>query len=242
VRDKGARELVRAAAVVPEATIAAPGTATAGASVAFSGSAANEPPGTALGYAWAFSDGATASGQSVSHAFAAAGAASATLTVTAPGGCVGTAKLTISIVPKKAQLDVLTAVKLAPSAFYARPSGPSVLAAAKRKRTYGTLVSYSGSQPATTTFTVQRRDTGRRQGKSCRKPSRTNRGGKRCTYYTSLGSFKHADKAGAISFRFTGRVKSQALKAGPYRLQAIPRNAAGTGRAAYQSFTVKKVS
>jgi hypothetical protein len=53
------------------------------------------------------------------------------------------------------------------------PKGPS--ATATRKRTYGTLVSYTGSQAATTTFTVLRPLRGRKRGKTCAKPSKANR-------------------------------------------------------------------
>jgi hypothetical protein len=156
------------------------------------------------------------------------------LTVTAPGGCVGTATAPLTI---RVGLDVISALTMVPSSFFAKPSGPSVTAAAKR--TYGTVVRYRGSQAATTTFTVQKPKRGRKQGKICRKPSSKNRHGKACTYYTGVGSFKHVDRVGAIHFRFTGRVKGRALGPGRYRLQAIPRNQAGRGRAAYRSFRIK---
>jgi hypothetical protein len=241
IRDKGALELAGHGGVVPAATIASPAGAEAGAPAAFAGSAPNEPSGTPLTFDWQFSDGGTATGQNVSHAFAAAGAASATLTVTAPGGCVGTSTtpLTISAAPAaQPRLDVITAMTISPRAFFARPRGPSVLAAAKR--TYGAVVRYKGSQPATTTFTVQRPHAGRRQGGRCRKPTRANRHGRACTYYGRVGSFKHADKAGTIRFRFTGRVRRHALKPGRYRLQAIPRNLAGRGRAVYRKFRIRR--
>jgi len=79
----------------------------------------------------------------------------------------------------------------------------------------------------------------RKRGTKCGKPSKKNRRGKRCTYYTRAGSFKHVDAAGAVRFRFTGRVSGHALKVGRYRLKAVPRNAAGRGRAAYVKFRIK---
>lgn len=235
VRDKGALELAGHGGIVPAATIAAPARAAAGARVAFAGSAPNEPGGTPLTFAWRFSDGATATGQRVHHAFARAGRADAALTVTGPGGCVGTATANVAIARG---LDVISALTMTPSSFFAKPSGPSVVAAAKR--TYGTVVRYRGSRPATTKFVVQRPRAGRRQGKTCRKPSRGNRRGKACVYYGSVGSFKHVDKAGKIRFRFTGRVRGSALKRGRYRLKAIPRNAAGRGRAVYRNFRIRR--
>jgi hypothetical protein len=223
--------------VVPAAAVAGPAAATAGAPAAFSASAPNEPEGTALTFAWAFSDGTTASGPEVSHAFSAVGPASATVTVTAPGDCVGTATAALTIAAVPPVLDTITGLKISPEAFFAKRSGASVVPAAKRP--VGALVRYRGTQPATTTFTVQAAKVGRRQGRACRKPSKRNRGGKRCTYYAGVGSFKHRDAAGAVRFRFTGRVGGRALKRGRYRLRAIPRNPAGSGRAVFGKFRIK---
>jgi hypothetical protein len=118
--------------------------------------------------------------------------------------------------------------------FSAAPSGATIAA-----RKYGATVSYRDSQTATTTFTILRESTGRRQGKSCKKPSRSNRHGKRCTLLTPVGSFTHSDLAGANGFHFSGRVHGHALAPGSYRLQAIPRNAAGNGAAVQKGFRVK---
>jgi hypothetical protein len=134
-------------------------------------------------------------------------------------------------------IDVITGLTIAPSAFFARPRGPSVLVAAKR--TYGAIVHYTGSQAATTTFTVQQPAAGRRQGKRCSKPSRKNRHRQACTRYVRVGGFKHIDKSGLTRFRFTGRLKGRALKPGRYRLQAIPRNLAGVGSAVYRNFRIR---
>ena len=73
---------------------------------------------------------------------------------------------------------VISGLTISPSAFFAAPSGATISAA---KRKYGATVSYRDSQAATTTFTVLRVSSGRRQGKSCRRPSRSNQHGKRCT-------------------------------------------------------------
>jgi hypothetical protein len=239
LRDKGALELAGHEGVVPAAAAAGPPAVTAGTPAAFSASAPNEPAGTELTFAWAFSDGTTASGPQVSHAFSAVGPASATVTITAPGGCVGTATatLTIAAAPAGIMLDRITGLKISPSAFFAKRSGASVVPAAKRP--VGAVVRYTGTQPATTSFTVQAARPGRRQGNTCRKPSRKNRRGKRCTRYAGVGSFKHKDAAGAVRFRFTGRVRGRALRRGRYRLKAVPRNPAGSGRAVYGKFRIK---
>jgi len=237
LRDKGALELAGHEGVVPAATAAGPPAVTAGTPAAFAASAPNVPAGTALTFAWAFSDGATASGPQVSHAFAPIGPASATVTVTAPGGCVGTATAALTVAEAAAVLDKISGLKISPGAFFAKRSGASVVPAAKRP--VGAVVRYSGTQPATTTFTVQAAKAGRRQGGACRKPSSKNRRGKRCARYVGVGSFKHRDAAGAVRFRFTGRVRGHALRRGRYRLKAVPRNPAGSGRAVYRKFKIK---
>ena len=55
-------------------------------SASFDGSASSDPDGTVVSYAWNFGDGTTGSGVKVTHAYAAAGTYSVTLTVTDNGG------------------------------------------------------------------------------------------------------------------------------------------------------------
>ena len=63
-----------------------------GQSVTFDATASHDPDaGDQLTYQWAFDDGATATGAAVQHAFATAGAHTATLTVTDPTGLTATA-------------------------------------------------------------------------------------------------------------------------------------------------------
>jgi PKD repeat protein len=67
----------------PSVTITAPDTATRGQSIGFSANATDNDGDTIASYAWDFGDGATGSGQSVSHAYTgAAGAKHVTVTVT----------------------------------------------------------------------------------------------------------------------------------------------------------------
>ena len=130
---------------------------------------------------------------------------------------------------------VLTALTLSPSSFYPAPSGATV---SKHKK-YGATVAYRDSQAAVTTFTVLLGLSGRTQGHSCKKPSHSNRHGKRCTYYRALGSFTHTDKAGANSFHFSGRIKGKKLAAGSYKLQAVAHDAAANGAAVQKGFKIK---
>jgi hypothetical protein len=112
----------------------------------------------------------------------------------------------------------------------------------------GTLVSYTDSQTATATFAVQRMLSGvieragksERCGKAPKRSTRSSRRAKRCVYFRTLGSFSHADSAGANRLRFSGRVAGSTLTPGSYRLSATARSAGGTSAARTVSFTIKR--
>ena len=126
---------------------------------------------------------------------------------------------------------VLGPVSIAPSKVLPF-TGAGASIAAKVKR--GATVSYTDSQAATTTFTVQRAKSGYRSGKRCVAKKPTSGKPRRCTRYVTAGAFTHADKAGANRFAFTGRVGGKRLAVGRYRLRAQARNAAG-GRSAIRT-------
>jgi hypothetical protein len=132
-----------------------------------------------------------------------------------------------------------SALTIGPSAFFAARSGATILPQTKRTKKLGARIGWRDSQTATTTVTILRPVAGRKQGKSCRKPGKANRHGKRCTLYVAVGSFTHTDAVGANSVRFSGRLKNKRLPRGAYRLQAVPRNAAGSGAAVFKSFKIK---
>jgi hypothetical protein len=137
---------------------------------------------------------------------------------------------------------LITGLSISPSSFLPAPSGATVSAVTagkKAKRRYGTKITYRDSQMATTTFTVLRKSSGRKHGKSCQKPSPKNKHGKRCTLLTKLGSFTHTDTIGANSLHFTGRVKGKKLPAGTYELRAVAHNAAGNGRTVSKGFKLE---
>jgi hypothetical protein len=108
-------------------------------------------------------------------------------------------------------------------------TGRGASLARKRKRPRGAAVRYTDSEPVVTTFTVLSRRSGFRTGRSCvaKRPRHHRSKQRRCTRYVKLGSFTHADVAGANHFHFTGRVNGRPLRTGPYRLQAVARNASG---------------
>jgi hypothetical protein len=91
-------------------------------------------------------------------------------------------------------------------------------------------------------FTVVQPEPGRKaRGGRCVKPTRANRKARKCTRLVTLtGSFTRGGKAGANSFRFTGRLAGHRLKPGKYQLVATPSAGGRTGRAASASFRIIK--
>jgi hypothetical protein len=132
----------------------------------------------------------------------------------------------------------LSSLNLSPSSFAAKAHGASI--ASSHKPAKGTTVSYTDSQAATTTLVVQRATAGLRVGSGpCTAPPKHRlRHAKSCVRYVAVGSFTHADVAGANHFHFTGRVGGHALKRGSYHLVATPKLGALSGLAVTQSFTI----
>jgi subtilisin family serine protease len=77
---------------------AAPTTVNIGAGVTFDGTASYDPDGTVGSHAWTFGDGAAANGATASHAYAAAGTFTATLTVSDNLGATATDTVAITVV------------------------------------------------------------------------------------------------------------------------------------------------
>jgi YVTN family beta-propeller protein len=82
----GTRALAVSADVSPSAVFTAP-EAIAGTPVAFSGAASSDPDGTVVNWNWAFGDGATGSGVSVSYTYGQAGDFGAKLSIIDNEGC-----------------------------------------------------------------------------------------------------------------------------------------------------------
>jgi len=124
--------------------------------------------------------------------------------------------------------------------FAALNSGPSAIAAAKRKKTpKGSRVSYTLAEDATVTFTVERAANGRRKGKKCVAKRKK---GKPCTIYKRVkGSFTQSGKKGSNRFKFSGRVGGKKLRPGRYRLVAVATDTAGNrGKAVRSKFRIRR--
>ena len=114
----------------------------------------------------------------------------------------------------------VSSLGLSRTTFRAARSGASISQRRKRRKVpTGTKVSFRLSEAAKVRFTVERKATGRRSGRRCVAPKRSNRKKKRCTRYVAVkGSFTVNGTAGKNSFTFRGRLNRKTLKAGSYLL------------------------
>ncbi|HEX8110912.1 MAG TPA: PKD domain-containing protein [Kofleriaceae bacterium] len=100
----------------PTAVATAQPTAVAiGQAVAFDGSGSSDPDGSIAAYRWDFGDGAQATTQAASHAYAAAGGFVATLTVTDDAGSTATSSVTISVADTIAPAVAITGAVFTPT-------------------------------------------------------------------------------------------------------------------------------
>ncbi len=91
----------------------------------------------------------------------------------------------------------------------------------------GTAVRFGLSGPASVRFRVDRRLAGRRVGGRCRRATRRNRDGRRCSLYAKVGSFSRPGTAGANRIPFSGKIGTRALRPGSYRLSVTAIGANG---------------
>lgn len=235
--DLGAYEYQRAA---PAVTAGGSPSPVAGQPVTLTATATDADPGETaqLTYAWAFSDGGTATGASVEHVFAQVGSATATVTVTDPTGLktVKDVPLTIAAVPPAGGGATPTP---------GTPAGPAAPAGTPPDRTPPALrslrvaktISRGAKLPGAVTRGGQVRFTLSEAATVAVRFERL--AGKRAVRVP--GSFKLKLAAGKRSLRFTGRVtRKRTLKPGAYRMVLTATDAAGNAAAPVRAaFTLR---
>ena len=116
----------------------------------------------------------------------------------------------------------VSGLKVSPKAFGALNSGRSIVTKGKK----GTQVTFTLSEKATVTFTVERAQVGRFVGGRCQKQTPKSREAKACTFYVAVrDSFIWRGTPSGNKFRFTGRINGKKLARGTYRLVAVARGA-----------------
>ncbi|MFL5830328.1 MAG: PKD domain-containing protein [Solirubrobacteraceae bacterium] len=130
ISDVGAFEFVPHGPMV--AAVVGPSTVAGGRAARFTATGSDPSPGDAVSFRWAFDDGATTAGASVTHAFIRAGRHRATVTATDLDGFTATASAFVTV------------------------TGPALSRLSVKRFTVGrtTTISYRDSQAAKTTFAV----------------------------------------------------------------------------------------
>jgi hypothetical protein len=139
--------------------------------------------------------------------------------------------------PTPVEVAKVGSERLAPTSFPAAPSGPSAMSALRR---YGTKVTFTLNQAASTRFTVKQARPGRRASRGrCVAPTRRNRTARRCTRFVTLrGGFTRTGNVGTNTFRFMGRIAGKRLKPGRYKLVATPTANGQAGRPVSAAFRI----
>lgn len=184
------------------------------------------------------------------------GAFPITVTATDAQGCQGTTVMTLAVAsapggspppgapPSGAprpggaagpQSPSISSARLSTSVFRAANHGASL--ARTRPVPTGTTISYRESTTATTTFTVLKILTGHKRGRRCVAGPATQHQG-RCTRRVPMGSLQHADVAGGVRLRFSGRIHGHKLAPGRYLLVLTPTASGLVGRAIALPFRI----
>jgi uncharacterized delta-60 repeat protein len=135
---------------------------------------------------------------------------------------------------------VLSGLSLRPPRFrVARDAAPRS-AGRKRRAHRGTRIRLTLSEPAALRLTITRAAHGRRVAGRCRKPTRRNRGRKRCTLRLTVGTLaRSARPAGRQALVWSGRIVRRALRPRRYRLAVRATDAAGNrSRVRAAAFTI----
>jgi hypothetical protein len=213
VVDIGAFEYQRGAPTASAS--AAPASVVVGQPVGFMG-AASDPQGDALSAAWSFGDGATGSGLAASHAYAAPGNYTATLTVANEGNATATAAVVVVVSAVRAAVSGVSVT----NAVFTWGSGPTAISSAvrRRPRPRGTTFGFRLSQAAAVRIALQRKLPGRRVGRRCARPTFALRRRARCTRYVPAGALTRRNRAAGLNqVAFSGRLARRRLPAGSYR-------------------------
>jgi CSLREA domain-containing protein len=115
---------------------------------------------------------------------------------------------------------------VSPKRFAVRRSGRAEQPVAARTRR-GTRFRYRLSEPARVLFTIARARPGRKAGSRCVKPTRRNRGKRRCTRWVTAGRFAAQGGTKSTTKRFSGRIGRRSLRPGRHRATLTAIDAAG---------------
>jgi PKD domain len=196
--------------------LSVPGSGTVGQALAFSVSPVDawSPLGAT---AWNFGDGGIATGNTASHAFSAPG--SPQITVSAGDSLGNSSEASGSVAVSAGEGEgapSLTDLKLSRRRFRAAGGGSAkaaVVSKRAKKVPVGTMVSFRLSEAASVRLYIG--------------PRRMKKLGHIPKGFSAYGNFSRSAKAGANTFRFSGKLGGRRLISTQYRLQAIATDSDG---------------
>ena len=251
--DSGAVEYQHRAPVV---TAAVSGALFVGSELAFTGTATDPDPGDTVTVGWNFSDATSALGLTPTHTFATAGPFGGTLLATDSTGLITSAAATgtladQTVTPPGDSTDPIVALaRFDPKTFRASKTANTATSAAAKKKPkrppVGSKLRFTLSEPASVTIVVAAQLRGRmtKTGarSSCKAPSKANRKGHACTFFTTKKTLTRKSlPKGAGTLPFSGRFANKALSPGAYRVTITPKDPAGNaGAAAAVPFTIAR--
>ena len=203
----------------------------------FNGSKTVAKRGSVGSHTWAFGDNTAGSGAIVEHTFKKPGVYDVNLTAGDSSGCTTAVTYIGQSAPCAGSAQSSKTVKID------TPAWVTSLALKPKKVGKKGTIRYKLTEKARVTFTVEKPSKGRMVGATCRKQTRKNKKGKRCTYWQRVSkSFRANGKAGrkANSVRFSGKIGKTKLKKGSYRLKAVATDSSkAKGPAKYVKFRVR---
>jgi hypothetical protein len=128
---------------------------------------------------------------------------------------------------------VVQSAVASPKTFRVDTKGPREPAVSARAAK-GTTLRYGLTEASRVVFTVKRSTPGRRSRGKCVKPTRANRGRKRCARFVRVGRFAVQSAAGPNRHRFSGLIGAKKLRPGAYRATLVATDASGNHSAPKQ--------
>ncbi len=184
---------------------------------------------------WALGDGTTASGNHVTHAYAAPGRYQVTVTGTDLLGNTTDASGAVTIAPGP---PAITVPRVTNRRFRVARWATAISA---RNAPLGTSFRFTLSAAAKLTITITRSAPGLRHGRSCLPPTAKlrRRHAKHCTRTVTVARLTRSNEpSGADAVAFSGRIGHRPLSPLTYRATLIANNASGSSKPATLSFTV----
>jgi 6-phosphogluconolactonase (cycloisomerase 2 family) len=230
---------------VPVAGTLTAGPATPGKKASLEVSGSSDVGATINSYSWDFGDGTTSTTTvpKAQHTFKT-GVFDVKVTVRDDANCTGfvytgqTAYCNANGAQASVKVDTLPVIQgmtATPKRFATLARARSATASAKAKRRRGgTTFHYKLTETARVSVAIQRKLSGRKVGKACKRPTKANAKKRKCVRLKTLGSLVARGKAGKNKLRFSGKLRGKPLPPGRYLAKAAAVDSAG-GKSAPRS-------